>query len=104
MKEEGTVYLPDNATCIIQEMVNLRTSFDILARKNAVPRRKPIDGFSEPVAEVYPNNPIHTMENHYYADKIKDKDEDGGCNNHRRADTHHLYAQHYEGVYCPSLR
>ena len=55
-------------------------SFDELARKNAVPRKKPIKGFSEPLAEVYPNNPIHTMDNKYHADKIKDKDEDGGCN------------------------
>ena len=32
------------------------------------------------MAEVYPNNPVHTMDNKYHADKIKDKDEDGGCN------------------------
>jgi hypothetical protein len=63
MKEEGTAYLPDNATSII---------------KNAVPRKKPIKGFSEPLVEVYPNNPIHTMDNKYPADKIKDKDVTGG--------------------------
>ena len=73
MKEQGTAYLPDNATWIIQEIVNLRISFDDLARKNAVPRKKPIKGFSEPLAEVYPNNPIHTMDNKYHAGMIKDK-------------------------------
>ena len=30
------------------------------------------------MAEVYPNKPIHTMDNKYNADKIKDTDE--GCN------------------------
>ena len=65
MKGEGTVYLSDNATRITQEMMNLQKSFDNLARKNAVPRRKTNKGFSEPLTEVYPDNPIHTMENNY---------------------------------------
>ena len=38
------------------------------------------ESFSEPAAEVYPNNLIHTMDNNYKADKYRDKDEDGGCN------------------------
>ena len=63
MKEEGTAYLPDNAACIIQEMVNLRKYCDELARKIVfLERKKTIKGFSEAFAEVYPNNPIHTME------------------------------------------
>ena len=40
---------------------------------------KTIKCFSEPLAEVYPNKPIHTMNIMYHADKIKDKDDDGGC-------------------------
>ena len=47
-----------------------------MARRNTVPRIKPNSYFTEPIAEVYPNNPVHTMENVYRADKEKD----GGCN------------------------
>ena len=79
-------------------MVNLRFKFNDLARRNAVPRIKPNSDFTEPIAEVYPNNPVHTMENVYRADKEKDSNEDGGCNKYYnecpnwKPDKHYLYA------------
>ena len=39
-------------------MLNFRFKFNDLARRNAVPRMKPNSDFTEPIAEVYPNNPV----------------------------------------------
>ena len=77
MTEKGTAYLPDNATCIIiQEIVNLRISFDDLARKMLFLEEENLWlRFTQ--TTLYS---IHTMDNKYHADKIKDKDDDGGCN------------------------
>jgi hypothetical protein len=49
IKEGDVSYLPANATCIIQEMINLQICFDNLARNNAVARRKPNTSFLNPV-------------------------------------------------------
>ena len=59
------LFLPVKVKELLSAMYKLRPKFNDLARRNAVPRISPI-------AEVYPNNPVHTMENVYRADKQKD--------------------------------
>jgi hypothetical protein len=78
--QEDQFFLPEEIKELLSATVNLRFKFNALARRNAVPRIKPNSDFTEPIAEVYPNNPVHTMENVYRADKEKDSNEDGGCN------------------------
>ena len=78
--QEDQLFLPEEVKELLSAMVSLRFKFNDLARRNAVPRIKPNSDFTELIAEVYPNNPVHTMENVYRADKEKDSNEDGGCN------------------------
>ena len=50
--------------------------FDKRSRKVAAPRNKPKPGFVEPIADFFPNYPIHTMENIYKADSKPDPSEE----------------------------
>ena len=54
--KEDQFFLPEEVKELLSAMVNLRFKFNDLARKNAVPRIKPNSDFTEPIAEVYPDN------------------------------------------------
>ena len=78
-KENNDNKLPKDVVTIVKLMVQLRYDFNDLARKLAPPRITPSSGWESPSAEVYPGYPTHTMENQYFADQSKDKDEDKNC-------------------------
>ena len=64
---------------VLLAMIELRCDYNNLAKERAMPRKKPNKSHKEPEAEVFPNNPTHTMEYEYDADFAKDKYEDDGC-------------------------
>ena len=53
--------------------------FNLISYERAVKRTKPKNGYKPCMAECYPNNPEHTMENYYLADTKRDKTEDKKC-------------------------
>ena len=63
LQKSESDFVCDGVRYLLKEMISLRVEFNKLARKNAVPRTKPTKKFSEPVAEIYPNNPTPTMDN-----------------------------------------
>ena len=69
-------FLPDDASDVFKEMILIRIKFDKLSRSLAVARKVPPEGFKPPVADVFPDYDIHTMDNQYKVEKYKDKDED----------------------------
>ena len=72
-------YLSDSICNIFISMIHLREDVNKLSRERAVKRTKPTMDYKPCMAECYPNNPIHTMENQYEADLSKDKTEDSPC-------------------------
>ena len=76
-------FLPSDVSSILKNMIKLRFSFDKMSRNVAAPRTKPQPGFVEPVADFFPNYPIHTMDNLYKADSKPDpSEEDDDCKKH----------------------
>ena len=75
-------YLPDDVAEIFKEMIKLRIRFDKLSKSLASKRKAPGEHFKPPVADVFPDYPIHTLDNVYKADNKKDPEEDGDvqCN------------------------
>ena len=69
-------FLPPDVSAILKNMVKLRFQFDKQSRKVAAPRTKPKLDFVEPIADFFPNYPIHTMENIYKADSKPSEDDD----------------------------
>ena len=78
-KQNQNIFLPQDVLDILKEMVRLRVNFDKLSRSVAVPRKSPPKDFKPPVADVFPDYDIHTMDNKYKADIKPDKDEDEDC-------------------------
>ena len=72
-------FLPLDVSCILKNMIKLRFKFDKQSRQVAAQRTKPNIGFAEPVADFFPNYPIHTMENLYKADSKLDDSGDDDC-------------------------
>ena len=60
----------------------LKLRFDNLNKTIATKKRSPPTNFILPVADVFPNYPIHTLDNMYKADLKKDVEEDEHCNEH----------------------
>ena len=81
-KEEGCV--PSDVGMIFQEMINLKRAYSTLVQERAVPRIQPTPEHKEPVSEVWPGWPLHTLEYEYEVDKRRNDDEDDedekGCN------------------------
>ena len=69
-------FLPSDVSSIFKNMITLRFEFDKRSRRVAAPRTKPKPGFVEPIADFFPNYPIHTMENIYKADSKPDPSEE----------------------------
>ena len=69
-------------------MVRLRHSFDKLSRSVAAPRKVPHKDFVPPLADVFRDYNIHTMDNNYKADSKKDKDDNDDCNKHFESSTY----------------
>ena len=80
LSSEKLKFLPTDVNDLMKKLVAKRKVYDQLAVDRAAPRVPLPDGYSGPAAEVYPNYPLHTMENHYTADKQTDEGEDGNCN------------------------
>jgi hypothetical protein len=72
-------FLPLDVSSILKNMIKLRFEFDKQSKKLVAQRTKPKAGFAEPVADFFPNYPIHTMENLYKADSKPDDSEDDAC-------------------------
>ena len=66
-KEEGCV--PSDVGMIFQEMINLKRAYSTLVQERAVPRIQPTPEHKEPVSEVWPGWPLHTLEYEYEVDK-----------------------------------
>ena len=79
MKLSRNIFYPMMLQMFFKEMIRIRIKFDKLSRSLAVARKVPPEGFKPPVADVFPDYDIHTMDNQYKADKYKDKDEDEDC-------------------------
>ena len=72
-------FLPNDVSDVLKEMIRIRIKFDKLSRSLAVARKEPPKDFKPPVADVFPDYDIHTMDNQYKADQYKDKDENVDC-------------------------
>ena len=78
-KETSSIFLPPAVSDIFLKMIELRVKFDKLSRKVAPAQVYPHGNFKEPGGDCFPSYKIHTMDNHYKADKIQDKSEDFDC-------------------------
>ena len=63
---ERSKYLPGDVTCILKCMLDLKSSYNDLARERTVPRKKPEGKPTE--CQVYPYYPVHTVKNTYLAE------------------------------------
>ena len=79
LNKDKNDYLSDTVCNILISMIHLREDFNQISRERAVKRTKPTIDYQHCMAECYPNNPVHTMENQYEADVSKDKTEDSPC-------------------------
>ena len=77
---EGAQFMPSDVSLLFKEMIRLEHDFDRLSQKVAAPRQPPHERFVPPRADVFPDYPIHTMDNKYKADQVKDKNDEGDCN------------------------
>ena len=75
-RDKKNRFLPTDVSVILRNMVKLRIKFDKLSHKVAAPRKPPPSNFVPPKADCFSSYPIHTMENHYKADKKSDENED----------------------------
>ena len=75
-----TEFLPEDVCEILKEMIKIRIRFDKLSKSLAAQRNPPSEHFKPPIADVYPDYPIHTLDNKYKADVKKDPEEDVDCN------------------------
>ena len=57
-----------------------RYRFDKLSKSVAAKKKIPMDSFKPPVADFFPDYPIHTLDSTYKADLKKDAEEDDHCN------------------------
>ena len=64
---------------VFLSMISLLEDFNAISYERAVKRTKPRSTYKPCVAECYPNNPEHTMENQYEADTKRDRSEDKKC-------------------------
>ena len=71
---ERSKYLPEDVACILKCMLDLKSSYNDLARERTVPRKKPEGKPTE--CQVYPYYPVHTVKNTYLADSKSDKSEE----------------------------
>ena len=75
----GDTFLPREVSQVFLSMMSLMDDFQALSYERAVKRTKPHVNYKPCEAECYPNNPEHTIENHYWADTRRDKTEDKKC-------------------------
>ena len=75
-KVSNTNFLPPDVSKLVKGMVKLRYQFDVTSRGLAPPRVSPTAPFKPPKADVFPDYPIHTMDNTYEVDKNETGDDD----------------------------
>ena len=76
--------LPSDVANIFQAMIDLRRAYSTLAQERSVPRIKPNPGHKGADSEIYPNFPLHTMDNNYEIDYKRSQEDneepEKGCN------------------------
>ena len=80
LESENTEFLPNDVSEIIFSLIELRKSYNETARSRAAPRVNPGPKFKEAEAAIFPNLPVHTMNNRYSADAKMDETDDISCN------------------------
>ena len=78
-KVHGKVFLPKEECDVFRSMLELYEEFNLISLERAVKRSKPKPDYKPCLAECYPNDPEHTLANHYVADGQRDKTEDKKC-------------------------
>ena len=75
---EKSRFLPSDVSKIFLALIALKLRYMKMAKEVAVKRVKPHQDFQPAAAHIYPALPVHTMQNHFAADKHS-KDEDETC-------------------------
>ena len=76
---KGGPFLSVEVSEVFLSMISLHEDFNAISYERAVKRTKPKTTYKPCIAECYPNNPEHTMENQYEADTKRDRTEDKKC-------------------------